>query len=140
MKKQQKLSYQPEYDFILIGIASRENDYRLSWALNLKFNFSFQRSDDLLINATTVKETQSFSVFHFEDVTAALRFNLISNRCENGFLVEELKNIDFFIQVFGTVNEMQLHKFLDDLKQTEGIITSVLIKPESLQSKQKLLF
>ncbi len=139
-KKQQKLDYIPDYNFTLIGIASHEYDYRISWTINQKFNFNLLRTDDLEIIDPTIKSTQSFSVYQYIDTTAALTFNLISNRCNNGFLIEEFKNIDFFLQIFGIISTPILNKFLKDLKITDGLITSVLIDPNSLQSKQKLLF
>lgn len=139
-KKQHKLAYQPEYDFTLIGIASHENDYKLSWALNQKFNFSFIRVESLLINDSKLQVAQSFVVYNFEDKTAGLSFNLISNRCDNGFLIEELKNIDYFLQIFGDINTSLINKFRTDLIKIDVIITAVIIDPKSLLSKQKLIF
>lgn len=139
-RKQQKLTYRPEYDFTLICIASHENDYRLSWALNRKFNLSLIRVESLLINDPKSKGVQSFTVYSYEDKTAALAFNLISNRCDNGFLIDELKNIDYFFQIFGDINTSLINKFLADLRNIDVIITAVIIEPKSLLSKQKLIF
>lgn len=139
-KKQQKLAYQPEYDFTLIGIASHESDYRLSWALNKKFSLSFIRVESLFINDPKNNAMQSFAVYNFEDKTAGLAFNLISNRCDNGFLIEEIKNIDFFLQIYGDLKTSLINKFLTDLRKIDVIITAVLFDPQSLQSKQKLIF
>ena len=49
-KKIHKLAFDFESDFKLIGIASHENDYRLSWAINKSLNIDFIKADDLLIH------------------------------------------------------------------------------------------
>ncbi|MBI5217735.1 MAG: IPExxxVDY family protein [Bacteroidia bacterium] len=139
-KKDQKLTYRPEYDFSLIGIASHENDYRLSWAFNQKFDFYFIRVDNLEIKGAKNQVKQSFSVYNYEDESSKLMMDLISNRCEDGFLIEELKNIDFFLKISGGMPSGMLKKFLTDLKTIDVIITASLIDPNSLASKQKLIF
>ena len=96
-KKNQKLYYQPEPDFHLIGIASHENDYRLSWALNKKLLVNFIRSENLEIKDLKKNSVSFFSVFSTDDEQEDIRLILISNRCDNGFLIEELKNIDYFL-------------------------------------------
>ena len=44
MKK--KLSYKPEYNFTLIGVSSRENDFKISWAINKKLSFNLTRDKE----------------------------------------------------------------------------------------------
>ena len=139
-KKVHKLQYTPEYLFLLIGISSHQNDYRLSWAINNKLNLKLIKTENLKIVNKKLSVTQFFSVYNFDDEDNQLIYNLISNRCDNGFLLEELKNIDFLLQVLGDTNESYIKNLLKGLKEIDIINTSFTINADSLKSRQKLIF
>ena len=44
---------------------------------------------------------QEFSLYRYYDEETYLDYHLIANRCEDGFLLEELKNIDYFLRISG---------------------------------------
>lgn len=54
-KKIHKLKFELENDSYLIGIASHENDYRLSWALNKNLDLKLVKVDDLIVNHPNLK-------------------------------------------------------------------------------------
>jgi len=98
-KNVHKLSSEAEQTLILLGISSHESDYRISWALNEYLGFHFTKTDNHRALNPRLKEFREFSTYLYIEKEDSLSYRLISNRCDNGFLIEELKNIDFLLLV-----------------------------------------
>ena len=139
-KKVHKLEFKPDYDFSLIGISSHENDYRLSWGLNNSLNLKFIKNKDLEIIDNNYPEPQNFSQFSYDDEESMLNYKLIANRCLDGFLIGELKNIDFFIIILGEINDNSLDQIIKKIISMSMVIMAFRLDPTDLKSKQKLLF
>lgn len=139
-KKVHKLSSKSEFDFLLIGISSHENDYRICWAINQQLEILLTRVESLIIQNRKHSELQEFALFTYSNETAHLDYNLISNRCDNGFLVEEMKNIDFLLQVSGEIDDIFEKTLLENLKITPIITTAFVIDTNNLKSKDRLVF
>lgn len=136
-KKKIKLSLDLEYNFRLIGLASPENDYRISWIINNELSFKFVKANDLIINNPKFSEPQHFAVYIWED---EYEYKLIANKCSNGFLIEEYKNVDFFLQINNDPPEDVCNDVLNNIKNIKSILTAFPIDAENLKSKQKLIF
>ena len=96
--------------FSVIGISSHENDYRLSWSINEQLGFSFAQSDSLVTGAG-----KEFTCFTHENDHQ--RLLLVSNRCDNGFLLEKYKNFDFILKFEPALNETEISAWLRKLKK-----------------------
>jgi len=112
-KKKHKLTFQLDFNFSLLGISSSENDYRLSWEMNKVLEISLRKDSDHVIKRKEIE--QNFLVYTFSDEESFLQYFLIANKSENGYLIEELRNIDYFLQIHGDLID----------KQQEQIISSV---------------
>ena len=112
-----KLNYKPKLEFSLIGISSHENDYHLSWAINKHLLLNLTRSENLSIMNKQHEIVQVFAVSSYDDEETMLLYNLISNSGEKGFLFPELRNIDYFLQIYGELNETQLISFTKSIKE-----------------------
>ncbi len=140
MKKNLTLNYQPELGFTLLGISSHENDYHLSWAFNQKLGLELIKSKNLVILQAGTEISQEFSVFNYENEDALLVYNLISNKCEQGYLIPELKNIDYFLQIFGEINQDFLNQLIEKLRNSGVINASFVLDPKKIKAAEKLLF
>ena len=96
--------------FTLMGISSHENDYRLSWSINEQLGLAFKKSENLVTG-----DGREFTCFVHEDEYQSLL--LISNRCDNGFLFEKFKNIDFILKFNIELNETEMSEWLRNLKK-----------------------
>ncbi len=135
-----KLNYKPELEFSLIGISSHENDYHLSWAINKHLKLNLTRSNNLSLLNKRHEIVQEFAVSSFDDEETMLLYNLISNSGEKGFLFTEIRNIDYFLQIYGDLSVNQLEAIQNQLKNIDIVSASFIIDPGSLKSPEKLLF
>lgn len=138
-KKVHKLTEKEDYRFRLAGISSAENDYRLSWSLNQVLGINLVRMDNLEIYHQRLDDRQSFSQFEYFDEESLLHYRLISNKSANGYLLEEMTNLDYLLQVSGDMDETWLDELIKKIKGMEGIILVFQIDPASLKSRKKLL-
>jgi len=139
-KKSHKLIVEDDFHFFLVVISSHENDYRLSWAINTHLKMALKRADNLQIHNPRIKQDQEFSLYQFTDLETVLHYNLIANRCDNGFLLEEMKNIDYVLKIMGDASKNFPEQLVNKLKKIDIITTAFEIDPSELKSRKKLLF
>ncbi|MBI9055598.1 MAG: IPExxxVDY family protein [Bacteroidales bacterium] len=125
-KKLHKLNIDYKHEFMLIGIASHENDYRLSWALNNELNFNFTKVNDFILNHPKHKVEIPYSTY-YSDEYLDLDCYLISNKSEMGFLLPKMTNIDFILKIPQDIEGDIVEQLLFKLKRVEIIITAFVI-------------
>jgi hypothetical protein len=116
--------------FTVIGISSHENDYRLSWNMNENLLLNLVQIEDFAIDTG-----MEFTRFKHEDEERTLY--LISNRCNNGFLLEKFRNFDFILKIEPELTDTELTGWLQDLRRAP-LISAVLPIPVNRQILQKL--
>ena len=138
-KKIVKLQISESNGFVLIGISSHENDYRLVWAMNNAFSFQFARIENLVIFNQKLNTDLEFSRFIFADEDKYLTYHLISNRCPDGFLFPEIKNLDYLLQITGEMDSKHLSIILKELKKVGIISAAFMIDPKQLKDAERKL-
>jgi len=116
--------------FTIMGISSHENDYRLSWSINEHLGLAFVQNENLVTG-----DGKEFTCFVHEDHHQTLL--LISNRCDNGFLLEKYKNIDFILKFNSELNETETSEWLGNLKKTP-LISTIFTIPVSKRELRML--
>lgn len=134
------LDIEYDYSFVLFGISCHEKDYRISWAINKQLGIGLQKENDLEIKEKKQKENFLYPVYSFNSEVQYWEYFLIANRNTQGLLIPEQKQSDYFLKISGNVIHEQKQKILQDLKGINIILTAYEINPESLKSKQNLLF
>lgn len=137
-KKIHKLQVSGTNSFKLMALSSHENDYRLSWAINEKLGVKFIKTDNITLPINKYQGKLEFSVFQHVQEDQALKMNLISNICPDGFLITEMKNIDFFLQIFGDTNQTYLENIIGNLKEIEIVSAVFEILPGNFKRKWNL--
>jgi hypothetical protein len=139
-KKVYKLKgLQPE-NFRIICIASHQNHYRLSWAINNVLEIYLRKSDDLVIRHSKANIDQRFSKYSFRKDSLPVLYHLISNKSEQGFLLKELPNIDYFLKVVGELEDQEFIDIMNKIKNLDIVITAFELKPISNVQSKKLTF
>jgi hypothetical protein len=138
--KTKKFKYVPEYSFQLLGIASTDDDYKFSWNCGQLMDLEFVKTKDLEIIDARYPEFQIFSVYESFDFSGNCKCKIVSNKGKAGFLIEELKNIDFFVMVFENEKFSSIEELSASLKSISNVSAVFKLTPENLKSKEKLLF
>ena len=139
-KKVHKLqNFYPE-DFQLVCIASHQNDYRLSWALNEQLNLQLQKDHDLTVHDKKYDTTDQFTKYSYENDNQTIRYYLIANKNSQGFLFPDMKNIDFLLKIEGNMNEDDLSYIVKQIRKIDFVM--IAFKSENLleKHKKKLIF
>jgi len=155
-----KLVVDDFYDesFKLIAVHCRLEDYRLAYLLNKHLNLNLRRQKDDL-DFEYFKS--SYSIFQWDNASQYVTWHLVTNVCkkeEDGLyssgtlfensqmvlktfnLIPEYKNVDYFIKISNEIDSVNDKLILNKLHQIPQIITSYLIDPVKLKSKDYLIF
>lgn len=150
----QLLTLELEDDYLLIGIHSTEEDYRLAYLLNKHLKTKLIRFKHPLDFKDSNAE---FPLFEYKDENNFMNYYLINNKHlqlvnnqQEGlfkgnystitYLIPEKKNIDFFLKIEGCSQQNLANSLVDKLNNIQQIITSYSIKPKTLKSKDHLIF
>lgn len=139
MAKKHKLNFTPEYNFVLVGISSHENDYRLSWAINTALGLELAKTENLVILSKTSTVKAAFSRFTYLDQESMTTYNLISNRSHDAYYIEELRTMDYFLIVDGENDESGRAALLKKVKSIGIVHAAFSLEPASLKSKANLI-
>ena len=132
------LSFEDDYDFSLIAVSCHFKDYRLCWEINKALSSKFIRVDDYEI--TKKKEISTYAFYEYLDEYEYLDYYLIANKGKKGDLIPEHKTTDFFVLIKGNVSEIKLTNITSTINSLNLVLAAFKVDPESLKSKQNLLF
>ena len=140
MKQTPKILTISDSDFKLIGIASHENDYRLAWAINTALNISLTKNPDVVIFHDKYKHDINLSIFSQEFVEQGFTLKLFTNRGDNFFLLDEYKNIDFFLKIEGELTPKKAQEMIISLKAIDIVMGVYSIDIKSIKKIQRINF
>jgi len=120
-RKIHKLSTSIEENYCLLGIAADLSDYKLCWLINNELSISFERIDNLELYHKKVNENQVFSIFQYYDEDSLLTYRIIKNRTDNGYFLEEVRNLDFLIHIQGEIIPDEINRFIISVAKIQGI-------------------
>ncbi len=137
--KKHKLDLAIEEDFCLLGMVSDEPDYKLCWLINQTLGMNFEKQDELQLFHRKLNEEQMFSHFSFHDQNAMTTFRIIRNRSENGYFLDELKNIDYLIHIQGEISTTRIRNFMQAVGALEPVRMCVPSDLSRIKNKERLL-
>lgn len=135
-----KIKIDPEFNFILIGMATPLQDYRVAWFVNNVLHKQLAKTDDLIQIDPINKVQTGFARFFYEETLTMATFHLLQNKQNASFLIPELKELDFLLLIKGAYYQPRKREILKKIKQIEQIQAAVIIEPELLKSKNNLIF
>lgn len=156
------LDFDLELDFTLIGISSSLRDYRLCHFINKHTGLQLQFGKESLIDhngnvkskpqeeldyhiitekSKNKTSTHHFPVYRYCCESFEYEYYIINNKSlENGVLIPEIANFDYFMLIKNYIDEEDLFKLIDNLKSINEIMLVKEIEPISLKSKENLIF
>ncbi len=115
----------------------------MAWHLNQSHHFNFFRVADQRLEFT---DNSKFLISNFEDSSDQHHYYLlknklsVSNNLKNQYLLQELKEFDFFIKLESVVEEFDIDELISSLKKIEIITYLVKLNIEKIKQKDNLLF
>lgn len=156
-----EVSEYADYNFLLFGINCSEEEVRFCWLLNKALNTDFRRKNDIELRHIKSGTTNTFPLFEYiskpfelepenynedsdkADVAEELDviFHLVGNRNEHGYLIPEQPRVDYFLIVRGELeDQVDADEVLKAIRQIPKVHLAFGIEPESLKSKENLIF
>jgi len=139
MVKKHKLDLAMDEDFCLLGLVSDETDYKLCWMINRSLDMNFEKQEDLGLFHPRLQEEQIFSLFSYHDDASMITYRIIKNRTDNGYYLDELKNIDYLIHIQGEINTSKITGFLNLVTSLEPVRMCVPSDLTRIRNKERLL-
>ena len=154
MSKVLTLGYEYEHDYNLIAINSTLDDYRLAYFINKKLEIHLDRQSK---NIDFTDKDCSFTLYSYDCDRTFSSWSLIANKhiflskntdqptlfteeSKISYLISEKKKVDFFLKIFGDFTSGSLKSILAKIKDIKGVVTTYTINPQSLKSKDFLIF
>ncbi|CAM1371774.1 conserved hypothetical protein [Tenacibaculum litoreum] len=142
-------------DYVLIGIHTTLNEYKLAYLLNQHLHIKFNRAG---YDLDFIKKgsQSSYTVYEYTNAKLCQDWFLIANVYKSTLeaesislfnqsdsitrLIPEKKKVDFFLKLEGDFDYDSIVKIIEVIKQIPQIITSYQIEVNSLKSKDFLIF
>ena len=136
--KKHKLKVAIEEDFCLLGIVSDEPDYKLCWLINQSLGMHLVKQDEIILYHKKTEKQQEFTVFAYTDEEALLTYRIIKNRAEQGYFLDELKNLDYLVHIQGEINPGKIATFLAGTSAMAEVRMSVPVNLKTIRNKERL--
>ena len=137
--KKHKLEVAIDEDFCLLGIVTDEPDYKLCWRINQVLDLGFEKLDDLMLFHRKYQEDQVFSNFVYQDEDALVTYRIIKNRSEEGYYLDELKNLDFLVHIQGEIITEKISAFMHSVGSLPTVRICVPVELKKIRNKERLL-
>ena len=122
-------------NFELIGINSREKDFRLAWFLNREMKWSLERKEPYKLE---IKEQNSeHELFKYVSEENHYTIHLISNRSLQGVLIPEYAQLEYLLKVEGREDIEELVK---QIRKINNVLAAFHLTQDSLKHVSHLFF
>ena len=83
--------------------------------------------------------TNKHSIFAFDDEDAMVTYRIIKNRSDQGYFLDELKNLDLLIHIQGEIYKDQIGTFMQSVNTIPAVLMCVPVDLARLRNKERLL-
>lgn len=126
-------------DFGVLGVVADQPDYRLCLFINRVFGFDLRKQDDLILYHRKLNLDQEFSLFEYADEESLLSYRVIKNRTDEGYFLDELKNLDYLIHIQGEITQDCIASFFQLTASIPDVRMCVPVDLNKIRNKERLL-
>ena len=148
-------------EFSLIAIHCSEQPYKMAYMINKQVALRLARKKldvDFSNNGLDI----AFPIFEYEDESNYFVYNLVANKNKSlsakflssgglfselasektvtNFLLEEFKNVDYFLKVHSDYEKIPTRNLISSINQIEQVISAYLIENDRIKTKNNLIF
>jgi len=138
-----KLEVEYDFDFEFIGMRSSLKGHKLAWHINKSLNINLKKEGEITLDF--LNEGQMSIVSYLFEIKHSY-FRLIKNKSSefiniaSPFLLPELKDYDYFIQIGDESRSFDTPQIVDKVKTISGVEYIKTVEIENLKSKDNLIF
>lgn len=134
------LKFELDLDFVLLAITSQLKDYMFCFKINKQLGTDFCKITDLELAFNAGGENFYFSRYFYLMPQTETELYIISNKGTEGFLVPEMKKVDFFLLIRNYIDGDDLKLIISKLNKVPEVLVAVEVDPKKLKSKENLIF
>ena len=128
-------------DYILVGIATSMKEYRLCHYLNMLLGCDFRKLDDLVFESKDRGPNILFSVFKCgEEDEDKNQFIVFSNKYLGQYLLNEVSNFDYILQIKGKYSAEELHMLMDSIKLFPNTVMTAEVPLKKVKTRERLVY
>jgi len=132
-----KLDIEPDPEVTVIGISCHEHDYRLCGAMNHAMELELTRRREDITEEVGGREAH-FGVYDHVVHPDRGGYTLINNHGDQGVLIADQKNADYFLVVDNEVVE-DVPDLVDRIRAAEFVLAAFNLPFDQLRNGHKLL-
>ncbi|MDB5282678.1 MAG: IPExxxVDY family protein [Bacteroidota bacterium] len=135
-----KIKNELDNDYRLVGIATSLKEYKLCHHLNQLLGCDLRKLDALEFEPKDRSRKIQFSVFKAGDENDKNTFVVFTNKNLGEFLLPEVGNFDYIIQVLGKFADEELQLVVENIKQFPEVVMSTEIPVKKIKSRERLVY
>lgn len=134
----EKLTYQEQFFYETIAIATYLKDYRASFFVNQKLFVALEKIEDLKIDQKAKSLSKVYAQFSHKDELSGVKYYLIANKSLKGALFSSLKNFDFVFIVLSDEDDIDVYSLLDKLREIPDFQAALHVNKMSKKDEGQL--
>lgn len=134
------LKFELDLDFVLVAITTQLKDYMFCFKTNKQLGTDFCKITDLELSFNADEEPFYFSRYFYLMPESETELYIIANKGTEGFLVPEMKKVDFFLLIQNYIDEDDLKAIISGLNKIPEVLVAAEVDPKKLKSKENLIF
>ena len=127
-------------DYRLVGIATSLKEYKLCHHINQLLGCDLRKLDALEFEPKDRTRKIQFSVFKAAGEDDKNTFVVFTNKNLGEFLLPEVSNFDYIIQICGKFENEELNLLVENIKQFPEVVMSTEIPLKKIKSKERLVY
>lgn len=135
--KKLNISNDEYLDFDLVGISSREKEFRMAWLLNREFEWQLELSEPIDLMNGNQKSSHDMYVYTSEVNHFVIR--LLTNRSVNGVLLPEFAHMEFLLKIQGA-EPGQIQEWIKRIRGINDVLGAFALSNESIRNIEHLIF
>jgi hypothetical protein len=128
-----------EFDFLIWGINSNMEDYRLCWHFNRILDWQLKRIPDVRFYSPRIKDHMHFNAYKYQQKIDRYTVELLQNKNGGQYFIPEMKNFDFLFIFQGEDDYFDTDGFSQLLTKIPGIQSVIPVDVKTLRSRTNLL-
>lgn len=134
------LKFELDLDFVLVAITAQLKDYMFCFKINKQLGTDFCKVTDLELLFKADQDLFYFSRYFYLMPETETECYIIANKGTEGFLVPEMKKVDFFLLIKNYIDEEDLKRIISGINKIPEVLVAAEVEPPKLKSKENLIF